>query len=391
MWAFITIIFLEIALDPAVVATNVGDKRSNDGAAANVWEDVSDSMKHFQFTKQQGLLVAPPVNNSPPEFFQLIADDDFYNLVVEETNKYAVDVFLSGIGEHSRITKWKPLTVPELRIFFGLLLHMGTIRINRIQDCWKTHPFFNLQCFSDHMGRDQPGKNLSLDESMVLWRGRLIFRQFIKNKRHKYGIKFYMLTEPDGLVLNVSIYTGALDAIGGKGHAKKFVLHLMKDRLHCGHSLFMDNFYNSFELAQELIKNETYCIGILRADRKGNPKEVVSIKLNKGETKCKYCDDVMIGKWRDKRDVLYISTEFQNDMTEYENKRGQMKNKPLPILKYNENMSGIDRQDQIMSYYPCDRKTLRWYKKNWSAFCSANVIECLLFIQKNPRKQTCWL
>lgn len=26
-------------------------------------------------------------------------------------------------------------------------------------------------------------------------------------------------------------------------------------------------------------------------------------------------------------------------------------------------MSGIDRQDQMLSYYPCNRKTIRWYKK----------------------------
>ena len=35
-----------------------------------------------------------------------------------------------------------------------------------------------------------PDKKLSLDESMMLWRGRLMFRQYIKNKRHKYGTKF---------------------------------------------------------------------------------------------------------------------------------------------------------------------------------------------------------
>ena len=34
-----------------------------------------------------------------------------------------------------------------------------------------------------------PGRDLSLNEAMVLWRGRLLFKQFIKNKRHKYGIK----------------------------------------------------------------------------------------------------------------------------------------------------------------------------------------------------------
>jgi len=37
----------------------------------------------------------------------------------------------------------------------------------------------------------EPSKNLSIDESMILWRGRLVFRQYIKNKRHKYGVKSY--------------------------------------------------------------------------------------------------------------------------------------------------------------------------------------------------------
>lgn len=68
-----------------------------------------------------------------------------------------------------------------------------------------------------------PGKHLALDESMILWKGRLVFRQYIKNKRHKYSIKLYMLTEPDGLILNFLVYTGQLDDFAGKGHAQKVV------------------------------------------------------------------------------------------------------------------------------------------------------------------------
>lgn len=37
-----------------------------------------------------------------------------------------------------------------------------------------------------------PGKNLSIGESMILCRGRLIFRQYIQEKRHKFGIKLYI-------------------------------------------------------------------------------------------------------------------------------------------------------------------------------------------------------
>ena len=42
---------------------------------------------------------------------------------------------------------------------------------------------------------------------MMLWRGRLLFRQYIKNKRHKYGIKYYELCTSDGLIRRASIYS----------------------------------------------------------------------------------------------------------------------------------------------------------------------------------------
>lgn len=370
------------------------------------WEDDSD-MKVFPFTKNCRLLVPVPQNAQPIDFFELLADDAFFELIVAQTNYYATEVFLSGVEQRSRITQWKPVTVPELRIFFGLLFHMGTWKTNRLQDYWKTDSLFNLKCFSENMGRDrflailrclhfvknpeegeqptadrifkirpvlehfntkmfeiyQPDKNLSLDESMVLWRGRLMFRQYIQNKRHKYGVKLYLLTEPNGLVLNMSIYTGALDSEGGKGHTRNVVMNLMKNHLNNGHSLFMDNFYNSVDLAKELLLNKTYCTGTLRKNRKGNPPSVKDAKLKPGESKAQYLNGVVVGNWKDKREVLYISTEFKNELQECRNRRGQAKIKPLPIIKYNENMSGIDRQDQMLAYYPCERKTLRWYKK----------------------------
>lgn len=43
-------------------------------------------------------------------------------------------------------------------------------------------------------------QKLSLDEAMVLWRGRLYFRQNINGKRHKYGATLNSLTESIGLI-----------------------------------------------------------------------------------------------------------------------------------------------------------------------------------------------
>lgn len=75
-----------------------------------------------------------------------------------------------------------------------------------------------------------------------------------------------------------------------------------------------------------------------------------------------------------------FSTEFQNYMREHTTRRELRIIKPLPILKYNEYISGMNSQDQVMSYYPCERKTIRWYKKLAIHF-SANAAELSLLVQ----------
>lgn len=52
-----------------------------------------------------------------------------------------------------------------------------------------------------------PDQDFSLDESMVLWRGQLLFYQYVK-KRLKCRIKFYELCESNGIILCVIIYCG---------------------------------------------------------------------------------------------------------------------------------------------------------------------------------------
>lgn len=77
-----------------------------------------------------------------------------------------------------------------------------------LKNClYKINPF--LDKFHENIDRIQsPIRVLAIDESMVLWRDRLVFRQFIHGKRHKYGIKMYVLTDSLGLVIKCIIYFG---------------------------------------------------------------------------------------------------------------------------------------------------------------------------------------
>lgn len=94
--------------------------------------------------------------NRPIDFFNMLVDDNFYTLIAEETNKYANEVFLySTMLPSARITRWRSVTVDELRLFFGIFFHMGIISTNRLQDYWKTSRLFSIPFFSKAMSRDR--------------------------------------------------------------------------------------------------------------------------------------------------------------------------------------------------------------------------------------------
>lgn len=391
------------------------------------WNDDENNLNIFDFTKTNELLVSLPGNSEPYNYFNILLDELFLEKVCEMSNMYAQQAYGNSENKkHARINKWRDLSVDELKVFLGLILHTGILSLPRLQDYWKTDPLLKT-VFPNYMSRDRfllilrylhfcknpeaneevpedrlykirmvldyfnnkmiqtyyPGRELSLDEAMVLWRGRLIFRQYIKGKKHKYGIKIYTLCEPNGLVLKTLVYAGKLDELAGKGHSTNVVLQLMKEKLNVGHSLYMDNFYNSYELSKKLLEQKTYSTGTLQATRKNTPLSIVKAKLKKGETISQYSDSgIMIAKWRDKRDVLYISTQYENEMVNFINKKGITLRKPLPVVQYNCYMSGVDRKDQMLSYYPCERKTVRWYKKLFFHFLQIILLNSYLLYSK---------
>lgn len=205
---------------------------------------------------------------------------------------------------------------------------------------------------------------MSLDESLLLFRGRLSFRQYIKNKKARYGIKFFELTTSDGYVLNFEVYQGKSDTDSSSGKIDSIVKRLMEPYLDHGHHLYMDNLYNSVSLSEEMLKRKTNTTGTLRANRKRNPNEVIKKKLTKkDEFIWRRSGDIYVGKWKDKREVLFITTAHHPELIEVQNRFGKVKLKPRAIADYNGNMSGIDRVDQMIHYYSTPRKTIRWYKK----------------------------
>ena len=100
-----------------------------------------------------------------------------------------------------------------------------------------------------------PRRNLSIDEGMLKWRGRLSIRMCNPQKPIKYGIKFYFLHEvKSGYVLDRIIYRGVTSPL------RDIVFRLLGNHLQKGYHVFMDNLYNLVALAKELYENHAALI-----------------------------------------------------------------------------------------------------------------------------------
>ena len=333
---------------------------------------------------------------------------------------------------HSRLNFWKPVSVSEVKIFFAHIIVMGIVRKPDIEKYWQSSgpcrtPFFGksmsrnrftailsnlhlaedegnpafgqpghnplakIQPFLDMCSRNfkfiyGPSRDLAIDESCCPWNGRLRFKVYNPRKPARFHIKLFQLCESvSGFICSFMVYTGKGschrdDATLNPecGRTTKTVMTLAENAgvLDKGHRIYMDNFYTSPELLEELLYRDTLACGTVRLNRSGLPKAITKkTKLQKYECcfRRTYDSDtqepgpLLCIKWCDKRQVTLLSTIHtasegwtgKCDRTEQRNPIY----KPTAILDYNKNMSGVDLSDQMMMYYSFLRKSCKWWRK----------------------------
>ena len=243
----------------------------------------------------------------------------------------------------SRDLLWRDTNIGEMYAFLGLLLLQGIVKKPSIYSYHATNQLISTPFFGKCISRDRfalllkylhftdtasdptfkfkevldillqrfnssyvPKQNISIDESLLLWKGRLKWKRYIPLKRARFGIESYILAETDtGYVWDLFVYTGKQTKydfeIEGLSDEKvktltkptKIVLRLMQSLLNKGYTLGIDNFYTSPELFEILLDNETDAIGTVRSNRKLLSQVVKSKVLKKGETVVEYKHKMM--------------------------------------------------------------------------------------------------
>ncbi|XP_049958151.1 piggyBac transposable element-derived protein 4-like [Schistocerca serialis cubense] len=207
-----------------------------------------------------------------------------------------------------------------------------------------------------------PSENLTIDEGMCGFHGRIVFRVYIKNKPDKYGTKMFIVcNSKTGYVLRLEVYAG-------KGTQDNSILplfeRLLADYLGKGHTVY--RFYSSPAVFDFLWQHKMKAVGTCMTNWKELPNEIVSKKLKRVESMSMRRNHQLCLKWKDTRDVLFLSTvhEITISDTSVHTKEGiKVKSNPDAILDYNIYKTGVDRSDQMISYYAFRRKQMKWWKK----------------------------
>ena len=123
------------------------------------------------------------------------------------------------------------VTRVEMKAFIAMILNMGIIQLSDLKDSWATDDTVNLPFFRSVFSRDRffqifgalhvgdidsttkrgkiqpfldricpsfeaaftPDQQIAIDESVISFKGRVSFRQYLKGKPHPWGIKAILL------------------------------------------------------------------------------------------------------------------------------------------------------------------------------------------------------
>ena len=231
---------------------------------------------------------------------------------------------------------------------------------------YKIRPLLNL-LLPSFKKNYTPTQFLSVDESMISFKGRLSFIQYLPKKPHKWGMKAWVLADAEnGYTWGWKLYTGKEEGQVASGLAHRVVMELVSDdRLeNKGYVVVTDNFYSSPELFRALMDKGFGALGTARKDRRGIPPVIRNASLRRGEVRSSRDDGILALKWRDKRDVTMLSA-YHNDSMVTKSRRSRAAvggteeiEKPRVVEDYNRNMGGVDKSKfqlvrHVHSMYIC--------------------------------------
>lgn len=207
------------------------------------------------------------------------------------------------------------------------------------------------------------GVCVTIDEMLESFRGRCAFRQYIKNKPAKYGIKIFSMVDANTYyTFNMETYVGTQPngPYQADNSASEVVKRLVRPILGSGRNLTTDNWFTSVPLAKYLYKEKITIVGTIRKNKREIPLDFISVK-NRGQYSSLFGfskEGTLVSYVPKKGKVVLLLSTMHNDSA-IDQDTGEKK-KPSIITFYNKTKGGVDKVDEMKARYSVSRKSARW-------------------------------
>jgi len=347
-------------------------------------------------------------DDRPVDFFRKFFDNDVFDILVQQTNLYA---------RQNKLRNWEDTTVTEMQAFVALLIGMGIHCLPHVDLYWSSDTLYRVQPIADVMTvkrfkKIRQGLHLndnskapkrgdanfdklyklrlitkkmntnfqqqgvssssqSIDEAMIIFKGRNSMKQYMPLKPIKKGFKVWMRCDSEtGYVYQFSIYTGrdkSDDAVAGLG--AKVVMQLTNVLQCTGTHVTFDNYFTSVALLEELLNKNIYATATVRPNRVDLPVLArKKVPMDRGEFKWRSRNNMNYVQWMDTKAVHVVSTAFDPVVTSDISRRQKDGTLtavvcPSSVVQYTRRMGGVDRFDHRRSSYSVSRRSRKWWMR----------------------------
>lgn len=213
---------------------------------------------------------------------------------------------------------------------------------------------------------------------MIPFTGHVGFRQFVPRKPNPTGLKNYVLSSKNGLILDFKVYQGKMttrlppeiDAQLKLGTGGRAVIRLSETCLP-GTNLYFDRYFTGLALLEALRARGISGTGTVMKNRFPNINLKPDAELSaegRGSCDTKIRDDekVLVLKWVDNKLITLASTrhgaEPFNPARRYSRADRDYVQVQMPNLvnQYNVNMGGVDLHNRMLAHYRSYHRTNKW-------------------------------
>ena len=419
---------------PVVIPVSKPQGQKSPVANTFVWSQTYVSVIRNYSASMPGLVnVTLDDNSGADEYFGLFWTDEVWQTLVDMTNRRAQQLSVANPRSYY-VRSWKQVTIEEMKAFFGVRLSMEYAVIRQRyesywmkkkqsflfhtpgyrqvftrdrwlaiwkclhfvdeENCDKTDKLYKVRDLVNYIvGKFRAhyimDRDLSLDEGVIPSKNRLSFKQYLKDKPTKWGLKTFMVCESNtGYIFNIEIYVGrsTADTVPELGATVNVVIRMLSGLENKGHIVYMDRFYTSPRLYKYLSDRGFDACGTALTNRKQFPQVIIGNKKNlqRGDSVYVCSENISAVMWMDRRPIYFMSTchdPQQKATVSRRDKQGHAEQVACPVLaqQYNLNMGGCDKNDQVAKLHK-SRKHYRWPRRvfmkcvMWSAY-NAFVIE----------------